>query len=70
MDEAQVQADQSQVFAAQDAVATQDRHAHQRMVDLLAGLGAVREIGVRLRIGEGQRAGGRGNLPDQPLADP
>ena len=51
-------------------LAAQDRHAHQRMVDLLAGFRAIGEIGVGLRIGQRQRARGGGDPPDETLADP
>ena len=52
------------------ALAAQHRHAHQRMVDLLAGFGAIGEIGVGLRVGQRQRARGGGDPPDETLADP
>ena len=52
------------------ALAAQHRHAHQRMVDLLAGFGAIGEIGVGLRIGQRQRARGGRDPPDETLADP
>ncbi len=40
---------------AQHAVAAHDRHAHHRVIDLLAGLGPVGEIGMRLGVGERER---------------
>ena len=55
---------------AEDPAAAQDRHAHQRVIDLLAGLRAIGEIGMRLRVGERQRPAAGGDDPDQPLADP
>ena len=55
---------------AEHALAAQDRHAHQRMVDLLAGFRAIGEIGVGLRIGQRQRARGGRDPPDETLADP
>ena len=55
---------------AQDAIATQDRRAHQRMIDFLAGLRAIREIGMCLRVGQRERTGACGDLPDETLADP
>ena len=51
-------------------LAAQDRHAHQRMVDLLAGFRAIGEIGVGLRVGQRQRARGGRDPPDETLADP
>ena len=54
---------------AEHPAAAQDRHAHQRVIDLLAGLRPVGEIGVRLRIGKRQRPRGRGDDADQALAD-
>ena len=54
---------------AEHAAAAQDRHAHQRVVDLLAGLRPVGEIGMRLRVGQRQRPRGGGDDADQALAD-
>ena len=53
---------------AQDPAAAQDRHPHQRVVDLLTGLGAEGKVGVSLGIGQGQRPGAGGNIADQALA--
>jgi hypothetical protein len=55
---------------AERASAAQDRHPHQGVVDLFAGFGAVREIRVRLGVGQRQRPGVRRDRTDQPLADP
>ena len=49
--------------------AAKDRNTHQRMVDVFAGLRAIGEVGVRLRVGEGERSRSRSYHPDEPLAD-
>ena len=54
---------------AKDAPTAQDRHAHQRSVDLLAGFRPVGEGRVCLRIGQRQRARGGCNQSDQALSD-
>ena len=55
---------------ADHAAAAQDGHAEQRVEDLLAGLGPVREVGVRLGVGQVQQPGLRGDASDEALADP
>ena len=55
---------------AEHPAAAQDRHAHQRVVDLLAGLRPIGEVGMALRVGERQRPGCGGDVADQALADP
>ena len=47
-----------------------DRHAGQRMVDLLTRFRAIGELRMALRIVERQRTGVRGDVADQALADP
>ena len=54
---------------AEHAAAAQDRHAHQRMIDLLAGLRAVGEVGMGLRLGQRQRPRMGRDVADQALAD-
>jgi len=55
---------------AENPVAAQDRRAHQRMVDFLAGLGAIGKTRMRLRVRQGERPRRRGDHPDQTLTDP
>ncbi len=55
---------------AENPAAPQDRHAHQGLIDLLAGLGAEDEIRMVLRVGQGQRPGPGRDHADQALADP
>ena len=55
---------------AEHAPGAHDRHAGQRMVDLLARLRAVGELRMALRVGERQRPGVGGDVADQALADP
>jgi hypothetical protein len=47
-----------------------DRHAGQRVIDLLAGLGTVGVLRMGLRVVEGERPGVRRDVADQALADP
>ncbi len=54
---------------AEHVPAAQDRHAHQRVIDFLAGLRPVGEVGMRLRIRERQWPRGRRDDTDQPFAD-
>ena len=54
---------------AEHAAAAQDRHAGQRVVDLLAGFRAVREIRMRLGVGQRQRPGAAGDIADDAFAD-
>jgi len=54
---------------AEHPSAAQDRHAHQRVEDLFAGLGLVRKIRMRLRIGQRQRMRVRGDVADKAFAD-
>ena len=55
---------------AENPVAAQDRRAHQRMVDFLAGLGPIGKIRMGLRVRQGERSRRRGDHPDQTFADP
>ena len=55
---------------AQHAAGAHDRHAGQRMVDLLARLRAVGELRMALRVGQRQRPVMGGDVADQALADP
>lgn len=54
----------------QHPAGTHDRHARQRMVNLLAGLGAVGKLRMVLGIVERQRPAVRRDVADQALADP
>ena len=53
---------------ADRVAAAQDRHAAERVVDFLAGLGPVGERRVMLRVGELQRLGLLGDQANQTLA--
>ena len=55
---------------AGDAAAMDDRHAQEGVVDLLAGLGPVGEVGMALRVGQVDHGTLGGDPPDQALADP
>jgi len=55
---------------AEHPAAAEDRNAHQRMVDLFAGLRPIGKVGVGLRVGEGERSRSRRYHPDKSLADP
>ena len=50
-------------------LAADDRHAGERVEDLLAGLGLEREVGVRPRLGEVQGLARRRNHAGQPFAE-
>ena len=50
---------------ADHAAATDDGHAHQRVIDFFAGFRAIGEIGVGLGVGQGQGAGMGGNIAHQ-----
>ena len=55
---------------AQHAAGAHDRHARQRVIDFLAGLGAIGELRMMLGIVERQRPAMGGDVADQTLADP
>ena len=55
---------------AQHAAGPHDRHAGQRMVDLLARLRSVGVLWMALRVGQRQRPVMGGDVADQALADP
>ena len=55
---------------AEHAARTQDRHAHQRVIDLFAGLGPISEIGMGLGVGQRQRPRRGGDDADETFADP
>ena len=55
---------------AEHAAGAHDRHAGQRVVDLLAGFRPVGELRMALRVVERQRPGVGGDVADQALADP
>jgi hypothetical protein len=55
---------------AEHASAARNRHAHQRVIDLLAGLRPVGEVGMRLGVGQRQRPAMQRDVADQPLAHP
>ena len=55
---------------AEHAAGAHDRHAGQRMVDLLARLRAIGVLRMALRVVERQRPGVGGDVADQALADP
>ena len=54
---------------ADDLAASEDRHAHQRLVDFFAGFRPVGKTRMRLRIGEIERPCMLGNVADQAFAD-
>ncbi len=54
---------------AHDLAGAQDRHAQERVVDLLAGLGEIAEVGVALRVGGVDDLALGGDGADQALAD-
>ncbi len=54
---------------AEHAAAAQDRHAHQRVIDLFAGFRPIGEVGMGLGIGERERPRGRPDDADEALAD-
>ena len=54
---------------AHDLADPQDRHAQERVVDLLAGLREIAEVGVALRVGGIDHLALRGDGADQALAD-
>ena len=53
---------------AERVAGPKQRHAEEGVVDLLAGLGPVREGRVRLGVGERQRLGRLGDEADEALA--
>ena len=55
---------------AMHAAGAHDRHAGERVIDLLTRLRAVGELRMGLRVVERQRPGMRGDVADQALADP
>ena len=55
---------------AEHAAGAHDRHAGERVIDLLARLRTVGELRMALRVVERQRPGVRGDVADQALADP
>ncbi len=48
--------------------AAQDRHAEERLIDLFARLGLVREGRMMLGVGQRERLGARGDEADEALA--
>ena len=53
-----------------DPPVAEHRHTHERLVDLLAGFGAVgEESGWALASGKVERTPARGDMADQPLAE-
>ena len=48
--------------------AAQDRHAEERLIDLFARLGFVRERRMMLGVGQRKRLGARGDKADEALA--
>ena len=55
---------------AQHAAGAHDRHAGQRVIDLLTRFRAVGELRMALRIVERSGRAVRGDVADQALADP
>ncbi len=55
---------------ADDPAAAQDRHPHQGVIDLLAGLRTIGKARVGSGVGQGQRALLGGDFADQALPDP
>ena len=55
---------------AEHAPGAHDRHAGQRMVDLLTRFRAIGELRMALRVVERERPGVGGDVADQALADP
>ena len=55
---------------AEHAAGAHDRHAGERVVDLLTRLRAVGELRMALRVVERERPGVGGDVADQALADP
>ena len=54
---------------ADDLAASENRHAHQRLVDFFAGLRPVGKARMRLRIGEIEWARMSGDVADETFAD-
>ncbi len=54
---------------AEHAARAQDRHAHQRVIDLFAGFRPIGVIGMRLRVGQSERPRRGGDDADEAFAD-